>query len=819
MASEVPDRGGPGTNPIIVDLSLLRHTRDYSTLEGRAKAMHMTPIDWIILLAMLTLMVGGVILSKRRMRSVADFLAAGRTAGRYLISIAGGIAGLGAITIVGLLEMNYVAGFSMSWWGLTMGVVILVTTVSGWVIYRFRQTRSLTLAEFFERRYSKKFRVFAGLIAFLSGLINFGIFPAVGARFFIHFCGLPASFSLLGLSVATFPVVMLVLLSIALYFVFAGGQVAVIITDFIQGVFVNIVFVGVVLFLSLKVDWGQMVEALNMAPESASLINPFQTSNVEDFNLVYFVIGIFGILYGTMSWQGTQGYNASARNAHEAKMGSVLGNWRNFPQNLFLLIVPIMAYTVMHHPDFAVMAGYVKSVLGGVGSEPLQNQLRTPVILTQLLPVGLMGAFAAVMLAAFVSTHDTYLHSWGSIFIQDVIIPFRKKSLSQKQHLGLLRWSIGGVAVFIFLFSLLFQQSEYIFLFFAITGAIFAGGSGAVIIGGLYWKRGTTAAAWTALITGASISVGGILIHLLPADLFAVSRDHMPVLGRGFWAALGWLYDINGQHYWAMGMFGSTLLYIVVSLLGGHPACDLDRLLNRGAHAIQSETSIVNKELSRGWRMMGMGKEFTRGDRVIYIATYCWTGFWTLVFIVGTIWSVAHRQGPMSIDDVPGRAGAMLAETEILVTTKGTGIEDWNRGAARLDSLLTISPECDHAKLRQRLGLFLFRVGRSEEALPHLQRAVALDPELGRGWTVLSQVAYACGQVELAQEAAEKGTRFMDRISAAWSRYWKVYIWIQIALSLFVITWFTIGGVKDIKLMFRRLDSMGRDETDDGVIH
>ena len=187
----------------------------------------MAPLDWAIVLAILCVMVSGVLISKRYMRSVADFLAAGRTAGRYVLSLSQGMAALGAITIVGLLEMNFVAGFSMSWWGFTMGVVILILTVSGWVIYRFRQTRSLTLAEFFERRYSRGFRVFAGLIAFLSGIINFGIFPAVGARFFIYYCGLPLSVSILGLEIATFPLMIIVLLATALFFVFSGGQIAV----------------------------------------------------------------------------------------------------------------------------------------------------------------------------------------------------------------------------------------------------------------------------------------------------------------------------------------------------------------------------------------------------------------------------------------------------------------------------------------------------------------------------------------------------------------------------------------------------------------
>ena len=197
-------------------------------------------------------------------------------------------------------------------------------------------------AQFFETRYSKNFRVFAGMIAFLSGLINFGIFPAVGARFFIYFCGLPQALSVFGLAVPTFPLVMIALLGIALFFVFSGGQVAVIITDFAQSMFVNVVFVAIVLYLFVQVDWTQIVEALSMAPENASLINPFKTSHVEDFNFWYFLIGVVGVLYGAMSWQGTQAYNSSAKSAHEAKMGGVLGNWRGFPQGLFLLFVPII---------------------------------------------------------------------------------------------------------------------------------------------------------------------------------------------------------------------------------------------------------------------------------------------------------------------------------------------------------------------------------------------------------------------------------------------------------------------------------------------
>ena len=580
--------------------------------------MNLSILDWLIVVVSISGLIAVVMISKRYMQSVADFLSAGRSAGRYLISVSQGMSALGSITIVGMWEMNYIAGFSLRWWEFTMGIVLLVITVSGWVIYRFRQTRALTMAQFFEIRYSKRFRIFAGVLAFISGIINFGIFPAVGARFFIYFCGLPQSYFLLGLSIPMFPTVMAVFLVIAMYFLFAGGQIAVIITEFIQGIFVNTVFIVIVIYFLLTLDWNQIFVGLTAAPPDASLINPYHTSKVKDFNLWYFLIGVVGVIYGKMSWQGTQGYNSSAKSAHEAKMGEVLGNLRDIPKWLMLVFVPIVAYVVMHNKEFAIVASSVGDILKGVDSKALQSQLTVPLVLSKLLPFGLMGALTTVMLMATIGTHDSYLHSWGSIFIQDVVLPFRKKPFEPKQHLRILRLAILGVCIFIFCFSIIFNQNEYIFLFFAITGAIFTGGSGAVIIGGLYWKRGTTAAAWSALITGSSIAVGGIVLQQIVKD-----------------------FPINGQEFWGLAMAASSIVYILVSLLSGKKReFNMDKLLHCGQYAIQEEMKVVEEIPRKGWRMMGMGKEFTRGDKLIYIIAYGWVLLWTVAFVFGTIFNL-----------------------------------------------------------------------------------------------------------------------------------------------------------------------------------
>ena len=219
-------------------------------------------VDWLIVFIVLAGMIFSVNLSKGLMKSVTDFLSAGRTAGRYLIAVSSGIAGLGAISVVMFLEMGYVAGFSLAWWGLSQGIIILMLTMSGWVIYRFRSTRCLTLAQFFEKRYSRRFRIFTGIVAFAAGIINFGIFPAVGAQFFISYCGLPDS--VMGVSV--YPLLMIVLLGISLYFVYTGGQIAVIIADFFQGVFATVLLVVVALYLFFNVSWDQVSDSLEQTP-------------------------------------------------------------------------------------------------------------------------------------------------------------------------------------------------------------------------------------------------------------------------------------------------------------------------------------------------------------------------------------------------------------------------------------------------------------------------------------------------------------------------------------------------------------------------
>jgi len=581
--------------------------------------MNLSTLDWSIVLIFLALMIAMVLFSKNLVKSVSDFLATGRTGGRYIISMFHGTAALGAITVIGALEQNYSAGFNSRWWEMPTAVILVAISVTGWVVYRFRRTKALTMAQFFEMRYSRAFRIFAGFLAFLSGVFNMIIFPSVSARFFIYFCGIPEIGEVFGISL-TFVAVTGAMVLIPLYFIFTGGHIAVMFTDFIQGVFVNIVFVIVVILLLVQVDWTHISDAVNAAPAGQSLINPFDADKVQDFDPWYFFIGMFGLIYTKLSWQGNSSFNIAAKSAHEARMADVLTNWRLVPQwGLFLVFVPVVAYTIFHHGDFSSIANSINATLSGAGTDAEQSQLRVPMALNYLLPIGLKGAFVAIMLAAAVTCHNTYMHSWGSIFIQDCIMPLRKKPFEPKQHLKYLKLSILGVGIIIFFLSILFQQPDKVFLFLNVSGAIFVGGSGAVIIGGLYWKRGTTAAAWAAMITGAVTASGNIILKSIFDEA----------------------YPINGQWGWFMAMIAASVVYIVVSLLTPKPKVNMDKLLHRGEFSDHAKEKSANETPAKGWKVLAWTKEFTRGDKIIYAVTIGWTVLWVLVFIAGTIYNFA----------------------------------------------------------------------------------------------------------------------------------------------------------------------------------
>ena len=644
---------------------------------------HLSQIDWIIVAVAIISLRFVSLGTRKHMRGVADFLSANRSAGRYLLTTATAMGGTGVVTFIGLFQVYTSSGFPPIWWQFMSIPVGAIALLTGWVFYRFRETRAMTLAQFFEMRYNKRFRVFAGILCWTAGILNFGIFPGVAARFIVYFCGLPIHYHIPGLPFAfsTFVTIMLIDLGLALWFVTMGGQITVMVTECIQGIISSFIMMGITFYVFLKIPWAKVLMALQHVQPNHSMTNPFVSSG-SNYNLWFYLIGIFGGFYGWMSWQGTQGIYSSARTPHEQKMGGIIGVWREIPKNLMSLALPLAALVLLKLPEYHVEAVAINKILHDITNLSIQSEMQVPISMAHFLPVGLKGLLTVVMLYFSFTCHDTYMHSWGSIFVQDVYIPLRKKSITPEQHINILRWSIVGVGLFGFFFSWLVPPSQDIMMFFAITGAIWLGGSGAVIIGGLYWKKGATAGAYGALIVGAIVGAGGFIVKYIYSN----------VLHKNF--------PINEQWMWFFAMIASIIIYVILSLMTSKGDFNIERMLHRGKYRDDPSQIKTERKEHIFMTLLGITNEFSLGDRILAIALAVWNGLWLLLFIGATI-----------------------------------------------------------------VNFFI-------HPIPNI-------------W---------------------------------WGKLWHFYMVIQLIISVPAIIWFAVGGVIDIKGLFKSLDNMERDHTDDGRV-
>lgn len=600
--------------------------------------MHLSSFDWAIIGGLVLLFLGIGLWTKRYTRSVSGFLAADRCGGRYLLSTAYNIAGVGAITFVATWEANYEAGRALGWWGLMMYPLAAVVGLSGWVIYRYRRTRALTMGQFFEIRYSRKFRLFASIIAWTAGVMSYGLAPAITARFLVAFCGFPSEVSLLGVTVPTIAPVMLIMLSFALFLTFCGGQIAVMVTDFLQGQLVIVGLTVIAIVLIGMVGWDNFFDTMKQRPAGKSMLNPFDIGDMRDFNIWLILMSMFTNVYNHCCWPERQAYFCSAKSAHEAKMSSVLGIWRTQLFYAALGVPALCVWVLMHNSSFSADAAVVTQSLQQFGEAQIQKQMTVPVGLSHMLPWGMMGLFAVMIMSAAVTTDDTSLHAWGSLLVQDIVMPFRKKPLPPKTHMLLLRMGIVGVAVFAFFFGLFFPVRDYLTMLLYILSSLYLAGAGICLIGGLYWKRGTTAGAWCAMILGAVLAISGVVVRTWWADI-PVLRDWRETC------------PLNGMH---MGFFAAVtvvVVYVVVSLLTGglSKPFDLDKMLHRkrdeNGNLIEEKSEDGKKKLNRKKGLLGLigiTEEFTRGDTVIFILSICWTLFWVIAFIIGTVYGLLN---------------------------------------------------------------------------------------------------------------------------------------------------------------------------------
>jgi SSS family solute:Na+ symporter len=586
----------------------------------------MTTIDWImVLLPLLAVLTVGVY-AQTYVKSVADFMSANRSASRYLLCISGSELQTGAVVIVSSVEVVRQGGFAYGWIGNIAAPVGIILAITGFVSYRFRETRAMTLAQFFEIRYNKSFRLFTGLLGFFAGMLNFGIIPGIGARTMVYFFGLPESFHLFSHTIPTYLPLLAIFLSITAFVATSGGVITVMLVNTLEGI-ISQVFYLVIIFAILSIfSWSQMHDVLLDKPPGHSLVNPFDTSSVRDFNIWNVLMGLVTYLIATtISWQNCSAYKSAPLTAHEGRMAGILGGWQGMGKGAVVTLLALAAITYLQHPAFAAGAAQVETAVHQIANKQAQEEMEAPIALAHLLPAGVKGIFCVILLMGIFGGDATHLHSWGSIFVQDFLVPLRQKPFGPRAHLLILRGAIVGVACFAFLFGAFFHLADYISMWFGVTQAIFTGGAGAAIIGGLYWKKGTAAGAWAGFLTGSILSVAGIVYQ-------QVCSYH------------GWVCPLNGTQIGFFASLAAVSVYLGASLLTYKEDFNLDRMLHRGVYA-KTITQVGEAKLEHhgkvGWtRFIGIDDNFTTGDKWMAYSVAGWGMFWYAIFLLMLIWNL-----------------------------------------------------------------------------------------------------------------------------------------------------------------------------------
>ena len=691
-----------------------------------------SPLDWLIIIIPVAFVLYMGWHSRRYVVQVSDFLSAGRLCGRYLISVADIANALSIMGLIAYVEVHYRTGFALAFWNaltLPLGVALSLT---GFVSYRFRETKAMSFGQYLEMRYSRKLRIFASGLRSLSEVLANMIMPAIAGRFFIYYFGFPQYFTVFGVDIPTFNVLILVCLVMAIGIICMGGTLALVITDSIQGMFcypIMAIFVGFVLY---KFSWNnEIVPVLTDRVANQSFLNPYDISELRDFNLFFVGVTLITTVVNRGSWIGA-GNTTSAKSPHEQKMASLLGAYRGSLNSIFYVLIAVALITYFNHKDFAKQANEVratiskqvatglfhsenhkalhdkvvkivdskKPIIHEIGKEaPLDEdanldtiylaeikaaidnnegddaaenagmyqqfrtlyfQMMTAVGMRHMMPPGLSGLFCLLLIMAMISTDDTRIFSAALTITQDVVMPFIKKPLTPVQHLWVIRAVAIGVGIFFYFGSTAMSQLDYINLFVSTMTAMWAG-AGPMIMLGLYTRYGTTAGAWSSLLTGCGMALGYIGMKQYWTSFYAFLKDMnwldgftkvVQGISAPFEPIIVWRVNpykcfINAYEFNLIATLTSLTVYIVVSKLTCKEPFNLDRMLHRGKYNLdnlnQTKSAWSLKTVCS--KLIGITPEYTFWDRVIARSIFVYSIIYRFLgaFVLIVIWNLFQR--------------------------------------------------------------------------------------------------------------------------------------------------------------------------------
>ncbi|MCK5206567.1 MAG: sodium:solute symporter family protein [Cyclobacteriaceae bacterium] len=440
--------------------------------------MYLNFIDFGIVAVYIALVFLSGILMKKYVSGIGDFLVADRTMGFNLGLLSMMCTEIGMITYVYYAELGYKAGFASLIIAVPPMLVFFFLGKTGFVIKPLLEMKIMTIPEFFSRRFSKGVRFYVGILMAIGGILNFGVFPGVEAKFINTVSGIPEEYVL---------VTMVVLLTLVLIYTLLGGMVSIILTNYIQYVLLSFGMVFITIYGVYVIGWEKIVNSVT-TDLGENGINPFFPSAFKsDLGVGFLIWQILEWTAILIAWQAVAMRLFSSK---DSKTGMKIYKWSGL-MFLFRGILPIF---------WGIMAlAYF--------TEPVDGLDALPLLIKAIIPTGILGIIFAGLLAASMSTYASYLLSWSSVVSQDIvgiiIKSITKKEISSKNQLMISRITVTAVMIFIIWWSLFHSLEGYLYFYLQMTGMLFLPGTLISIALGIYWKKARNAGAYLAFTFGA----------------------------------------------------------------------------------------------------------------------------------------------------------------------------------------------------------------------------------------------------------------------------------------------------------------------------
>lgn len=483
-----------------------------------------------ILIAMVIYMavviVIGVIFAKRANKSSENYFLGGRSLGPWVTAMSAEASDMSGWLLMGLPGVAYWCGLADAAW---TAIGLAIGTYFNWLVvskrlrrYSVRANNSITLPEFFSNRFREKNKVIMTLAAMFI-LIFFTVYAASC----LVTCGKLFS-TLFG---APYIVMMIVGAVFVLVYTILGGFLAESASDFMQAIVMIIALTVIVIIGTVNAG------GLGAVIDNAGSIPGF--------------LEFFGIANPVVDEAGTQLVNGGQPVYGDSSPYGVLNIFSMLAWGLGYFGMPqvLLRFMAIRKEDelkrsrriamvWVVISLAVAVFIGIVGRQlfPTEHLTKTDsenifiTLATTSLPPILAGFVMAGILAATISSSDSYLLIAASAFAKNIYQGIVKKNATDKQVMTVSRITLLAIALIAIVIAL--DEKSVIFQIVSFAWAGFGATFGPLMIFSLFWKRTTRAGAIAGMVGGAGMvflwnlvisKLGGAfaIYELLPAFIFS----------------------------------------------------------------------------------------------------------------------------------------------------------------------------------------------------------------------------------------------------------------------------------------------------------